>query len=501
MRSILLIGLWACTATSDGDDPPDTSGTDSHDHTTHEHLDTNLGDSGVIEDGEWLWECTPDWEAGSKLVGTWDAEVNPNGRLRSLDDYTGCQAVFTHEDNGLIDAYIVLLRQNVVQDLSQRHGQPPQPTELLSEPPDFSYADGDSLSAALARGGMAGAFVSRARNLVDDDPGGEHADAFLFKVELGGRAAETRRLGSELAELPDAPLAEVALSGDGEWVILASQATNLDSIAPGPGSQLFARRNSTEATRVDLITIGADAPCVEPQVSHDGRYVVFSSVATTLVSGDDNELGDVFLIDRDPDDNGIFEQGNRSVLRVSSPASGSADGASDGARISADGRFVTYSSAATNLVDGDTNGVRDVFVHDRDTDQDGVFDEPDARSTERVSVSTTNAQGDGDATHPGISDDGRWVVFAADSTAAPLTSAAIGQHIFMRDRTLGTTSLVTHDNEGSPALPGSSSPLISRSGKTLIFVTASTTYDLEASQTDLHMGFAENPSWVEPAER
>lgn len=496
MRVFPLLLLLGCLGS---DEPVDT--VDTHDHSDHSHTGLWPKDTGRPPDSEWLWECTPDWEAGSDLVGAWDAQVSTEGRLGSLQDYTGCQAVFTHRYGGVTNAYLVLFRENVVPDTSRRHGNPLQPTTQLSDGLNNEDPDGASTVAALARGGMNGAFVTTAHNVVAPDPGGEHADAVIFEVELGGRSTEARSLAGQHEELPNGAVRDVALSGDGEWLVFASTATNLDpDLAATAGTQLYARRTRTEATLTRLLTLGTDGESSEPQVSHTGRFVVFTSEATTLVGGDANGLADVFVLDRDPDANGLFEVANRSVVRVSDTlAGGDADGVSGEARISADGRYIVFESDATNLVPGDTNGVRDVFLHDRDSDEDGVYDEATGIATERLSVSTAGVQADGMASHAGVSDDGRWVTFDSTGTTAPLVAGAAGLQVYVRDRTLGTTALVSHDNAGSAAVGGSRDPFISRTGKTMIFVTSSTTYDVAASENDLHFGIAENPIWVEPA--
>ena len=88
------------------------------------------------------------------------------------------------------------------------------------------------------------------------------------------------------------------------------------------------------------------------------------------------------------------------------------------------------------------------------------------------------------------------MAFASESGTSALVSGALGTHVFMRDRQRGVTALVSHDNEGAAALGDSYRPFISRSGRTLVFETTSTTYDVQASPTDVHLGFAENPLWI-----
>ena len=118
-------------------------------------------------------------------------------------------------------------------------------------------------------------------------------------------------------------------------------------------------------------------------ISGDGRIVAFESAAVNLVAGDTNGLVDVFVYDR-------F---TRTTSRVNvatngAQAVGGASGGSSGIAVSGNGQFVAFSSTATNLVAGDTNGIADVFVHDRATG-----------ATSRVSVASDGAQGQGGRRH------------------------------------------------------------------------------------------------------
>ena len=88
--------------------------------------------------------------------------------------------------------------------------------------------------------------------------------------------------------------------------------------------------------------------------SAGGSLVAFVSASSALVSDDTNGVRDVFVRDVDT---GV-------TTRVSVGDGGQANGASSNARISADGRYVVFTSQATNLVPGDTNGVSDVFLRD-----------------------------------------------------------------------------------------------------------------------------------------
>ncbi|MEA2000282.1 MAG: cadherin domain-containing protein, partial [Actinomycetota bacterium] len=149
-----------------------------------------------------------------------------------------------------------------------------------------------------------------------------------------------------------------------------------------------------------------------------------------------------------------------SVERVSVDSDGvESDGASLESDISADGRYVAFASDATKLVPGDTNGLRDIFVHDRQT---GV--------TERVSVHTGTAQGDGGSSDPAISADGRYVAFWSDATNLVDGDSNTFSDVFVHDRQTGSTTRVSVHSDGITQGDGTSfSPDISADGRYVAF--------------------------------
>jgi len=204
-------------------------------------------------------------------------------------------------------------------------------------------------------------------------------------------------------------------------------------------------------SRISVATNGTqgNAASSSLSISADSRYVAFSSSATNLVTGDTNGMSDVFVHDR--------LTGNTS--RVSVNATGvQGDGDSAISSISADGRYVAFSSSATNLVAGDTNTVFDVFVHDRLT-----------RNTSRVSVSTGGAEGNSGSGGPSISADGRYVAFASTASNLVLSDYNTEVDIFVRDRLKGTTTLVSQSSSGTTGNRGSYSPSISADGRYIVF--------------------------------
>jgi len=134
--------------------------------------------------------------------------------------------------------------------------------------------------------------------------------------------------------------------------------------------------------------------------------------------------------------------------------------------ISSDGRFVTFFSAATNLAPGDTNTMLDVFVRDRA-----------AGTTECASVSNSGAFGNNSSQTPDISADGRYVVFTTNATNfSPSDTDAAYADIYLRDRTAGTTTLVSVSSSGVKGDRGSDMPAISATGRYVVFRSASSNF-------------------------
>jgi archaellum component FlaF (FlaF/FlaG flagellin family) len=207
----------------------------------------------------------------------------------------------------------------------------------------------------------------------------------------------------------------------------------------------LASPGTTERVDVDSAGNQANDESVywPPDISGDGRYVAFSSVASNLVPGDTNVTLDVFVHDRQT---GVTE-------RVSVDSAGNqTNGAEDQSAISGDGRYVAFNSWASNLVPGDTNGATDVFVHDRQT---GV--------TERVSVDSAGNQTNGPSSTFAISGDGRYVAF--NSEASNLVPGDTNNFcnrdadpeldncpdVFVHDRQTGVTERVSVDSAGNQA--------------------------------------------------
>jgi hypothetical protein len=209
-----------------------------------------------------------------------------------------------------------------------------------------------------------------------------------------------------------------AISDDGRWAAFSSSGDDLVGGDTNATWDTFLRDFATSQTwRVSVSSSGAqgDGPSnsVRIAVSGDGRFVTFLSLATNLVDGDTNGFQDAFVHDHS---SGMTE-------RVSTDSyGGQSNDASAGCSMSSDGRFATFGSYASNLVDADTNGATDVFVKDRWTGR-----------TMRVSLDDAEQQGDGASTNARISGDGRVVVFQSTATNLVPGDANGFSDVFQRD--------------------------------------------------------------------
>ena len=233
-----------------------------------------------------------------------------------------------------------------------------------------------------------------------------------------------------------------SVSGDGRYVAFTSSSTNL---VPGDINgvrDVFVRDHKTgDTARISVSTTGEQAlrESFVLSISDDGRYVAFGSAAPNLVPGDANGRNDAFVHDRST---GVTE-----LVSVSSTGVQGNDSTSSGA-LSGDGRFFTFSTFSTNLVAGDTNGFSDVFVHDRTT---GV--------TERVSVSSTGVQGNGESFAVSINRDGRYVDFASDARNLVVGDTSSNRDAFLHDRVTHSTERVSVSSDGGqPSGLGTSIP-------------------------------------------
>ncbi len=212
------------------------------------------------------------------------------------------------------------------------------------------------------------------------------------------------------------------------------------------------------ARAVSLVSVNAQGEAGNgfsgaPSLSADGRYVVFQSAAGNLVPDDTNDKVDIFLRDRT----------DGTTTRISLGLDGAeADGDSSEPVISTDGRYIAFTSKATNLVPDDTNGVADIFRYDR---RDGAMT--------RVSLGGRAWQSNGASAAPAISADGRFVAFRSTADNLVLNDTNGFADIFLRDTKDGGTLRVSLSSAGEEAdAPCDGRPAVSSDGRYVAFVSA-----------------------------
>ena len=218
-------------------------------------------------------------------------------------------------------------------------------TRVSVGPGGVEATGGESYSPALSADGRYVAFASDATNLVGADDTNSATDVFVYdrqaktttRVSLGPGGAQ----GDGISYNPK-------MSADGALVAFTSAATNLVAGATGDGENVYLRDvKAGTTTRVSPGSgSGSGGSASPPSLSADGRFVAYASAAATLVPGDPNNAPDVFVFDR--------TAGTTERVSVG-PGGTEGNRASDGPAISGDGRFVAFSSDATNLIPGDTN--------------------------------------------------------------------------------------------------------------------------------------------------
>jgi len=403
-----------------------------------------------------------------------------------------------------------------------------QYAELVSQPPDPLFfgdqGSRDSRGCDLSGQGRFVVFASDAANLVEGDTNGVK-DIFALDRDTG----EVRRVSvSSAGGQANGVSAIPSITPDGRFVAFQSDADNLVPGDTNGAGDVFVRdMNSGTTIRVGLADNGAEPPSGSsgPSISDDGRRVAFIS-DDPLVAGDTNDESDAFVRD--------LLAG--ATIRVSVDGSGAeADDATVGVVISGDGRVVAFESAATNLVAGDSNGERDIFIRDlmagttmrvpadggaepddgadiesisqdgsvvsfssratnyvpgdANADRDVFVFEAGTGSVELVSEAFGGGSGAGFSQTSAVSATGRYVAFesaASDLVAAPDLNPE--RDLFWRDRTSGTLALVSVSSGGAQPEGLALGPCISGDGDDVGFSTvAALTVGDDNLQRDVHV--------------
>lgn len=280
------------------------------------------------------------------------------------------------------------------------------------------------------------------------------AAAALALASVHTATAQTIRLVSTSSNgaFGDADSGLCDISGNGRYVVYESLASNLVAGDTNGFQDIFRFDRATGTTeRVSVASddTQANAASSSPSISHDGRFVLFASDATTLDTDNAPGVTDIFLRD--------MELGTTAIVGLGPNGTQPAQGAFDPV-ISGNGEVIAFAAVSPDWVPGDANQAADVFARNLTT---GV--------TELVSASLTAPTGDAASENPCISFDGRFVAF--QSLASNLLAAhPLGNwDIFVRDLQLDVTEPVTADNNFVVGLGDSLNPTISYDGRCVAF--------------------------------
>ncbi|MBO9608468.1 MAG: S-layer homology domain-containing protein [Paenibacillaceae bacterium] len=267
---------------------------------------------------------------------------------------------------------------------------------------------------------------------------------------------------AETKDAAEKPLPELDMSGDGRYVAF----TSADALVPGAEGDfvkvfLYDRRKD-ELQWISRPPAGgvASANSAAPRISRDGRYIAFQS-AMILTDGDNNGVDDVFLYDRDADANGVFDESGETALRRISvdPASGrESRSASIAPVISADGRYVAFTSWADDLVPSDRDMATDVYLY-------GVAD-----CSLTLASAASGIKGDGASWSPSISADGGVVAFVSVARNLDPDKRSDSADLFVYNRLSRSVERITAD------APDVVNPIVSGDGRRIVLASGGRGY-------------------------
>lgn len=305
-----------------------------------------------------------------------------------------------------------------------------------------------SMFGDLSTDGRFLTFHSEATNLVPNDT--NNAWDVYFHDRLTGQferisITSAGQQANATSIFPD-------ISGSGRFITFYSEATNLVPNDTNNATDIFLHDRQNQTTeRISVSTGGAQAngPSIFPDISADGRYIVYESAAANLVPNDTNATEDIFLYDRI----------NKTTQRINLTTSGQqGNGRASYPIITTNNRFVTYTSYADNM-----------HPDDPDTDGDIYLRDLVSGTTELITRGLNNQPTNGESHYPSISGDGRFLAF--HSWAGNLVPGDTNNtiDIFHYDRQNQTTRRVNLTITGSQANAPSTNVTISDNGRFLTF--------------------------------
>ncbi|MEM7335624.1 MAG: cadherin-like domain-containing protein [Chloroflexota bacterium] len=397
---------------------------------TFSQTQLNNGEVSYVHGGNSILNDSFDFTVqGTRRVSVSTAGVQSNGNSYSPSiSGDGARVAYHSYATNLVNRATNAFANIYFTDISLKE------TERISDDYLGGVSNNGSIYPAMSPDGGHIAFQSTASDLVGTDPGGcrdqldtnGFSDIFVFNIANGNM--DRASLESEAFSTCDESNGNsysADIGEDGIDVTYSSYATNLSGPDTDADSDIFttAGLSANFTQRVTDSVINNHS--FWPDISDDGEVVAFQSSASNLVA-DSNGASDIFVEEND------------TIERVSVRSNGAqANGGSFTPSLSEDGRFVAYSSEATNLVDDDNNSATDIFVHDRETNV-----------TTRVSISSQGVEGDGNSFSPEISGNGRYITFYSYATNLVSNDTNGKSDIFMHDRITGETIRVSVGFDG-----------------------------------------------------
>ena len=306
---------------------------------------------------------------------------------------------------------------------------------------------GNSWSQAptISSDGRYVAFNSPATNLTNTNPGG------TIEVYVRDLVSQTTVLASSSSSgaAANSTSYDGSISGDGNFVVFRTAASNLVSGVTPSSEQVFVKDLTDSSVKVVSKNGSgalANANTTGPRISCEGRFIIFLTNATNL-PGQTSAVWNIYMAD-------MLHGGAVTDITPNVP-SGTSFGPMT---ISCNGNYVGFNSDASNIVSGDTNSQVDAFIYDRITNG---FD--------LVSKSSSGTLGNDTSAEVSVSNDGRFVTFSSAATNLIASDTNSNYDIFMHDRLSGTTELVSKNLSGTQANGFSFQPSISSNAKYIFY--------------------------------
>lgn len=415
---------------------------------------------------------------------SWMAGISGDGRYVGFVTDGG---LFPGDSNGMPDTYVHDLRTGLTRWVSRGYRN--------------TLGQGDWSSGSrptLSRDGRFVAYDSGFSNLVPEDTSTD-LDVFVFDTASGrNRLASRNADGSDLrgwapalsadgafvafqdrvqggdrvirvdlrsggVDFPggvaDEGCTRASLSADGSVVAFLTAASNLLPPKSSKYTEAYVRGT---ALRWGSPGRGGQRPLANvnaPSLASGGGILTFDSTSTVFVAGDDDGLNSAFVLDLASPPVVPVENPRAPIRLNPTPTGGLSAATALPESVTADGSLVVFTSSASDLVAGDTNGVTDMFLRDMAT---GAITRP------------LPVQPDGACSGPRLTPDGRWLVFT--STASNLGPAVVAgrQHVYLLDRDTGQVHLLSRTADGQEGDAASGGASLSDDGRYVEFGTQAT---------------------------